>query len=248
MVDSAAVHLPRQAYPETFLQTAGVMIPFDPEVITPPVLSAILEGRFEAREARRLAEIVEPGDRVLEIGAGIGFISTLLSRERRVASVLAVEANPALMDYMTRLHQRNRVRKVRRLNAVLAAAAAPRTATFYLRRDFWMGSLMPGPNPYLDTVEVPTRDLSALLREEAISLIVADVEGAETFLFDRIDLAPVDRIFIEVHDHLTGLAGVGALFATLAGHGFVYDPRHSEGSVILFRRLRLPEPPRHYLP
>jgi hypothetical protein len=30
---------------------------------------------------------------------------------------------------------------------------------------------------------------------------------------------------------------VRRLFATMAGHGFVYDPRHSEGSVVLFQRL-----------
>ena len=92
---------------------------------------------------------------MLEIGAGIGFISTLLSRERRVSSVLAVEANPHLIDYMARLHARNRVRKVRRLNAVLTNEPVE-SMTFYLRRDFWMGSLMPGPNPYVGTVEVPT--------------------------------------------------------------------------------------------
>ena len=79
---------------------------------------------------------------MLEIGAGIGFISTLLARQRRVARVVAVEANPHLIAYMTRLHALNRVRKVRRLNAVLTNEARP-SATFYLRRDFWMGSLSP---------------------------------------------------------------------------------------------------------
>ena len=47
----------------------------------------------------------------------------------------------------------------------------------------------------------------------------------------------VDRIFVELHDHVTGLSGVGTLFRTLAAKGFVYDPRHSAGSVILFQRL-----------
>ena len=37
--------------------------------------------------------------------------------------------------------------------------------------------------------------------------------------------------------HVTGLSGVGRLFATMAGHGFVYDPRHSGGGVVLFQRL-----------
>jgi FkbM family methyltransferase len=231
MSDSAAA----EATPPQ-LELAGVAIPFDPAVITPAILRAIREGRFEAEEARQIPAIVRPGDRVLEIGAGIGFISTLLARERRVERVVAVEANPHLMAYMTRLHAANGVRKVRRLNAVLTNEPGE-SATFYLRRDFWMGSLSAGPNPYLGTVEVPTASLDGLLRDEGIDLVVCDVEGAETVLFQDADLSGVDRIFLEMHDHVTGLSGVRRLFATMAGHGFVYDPRHSEGSVVLFRRL-----------
>ena len=139
--------------PQAEFEVAGVAIPADPAVITPAIRRAILEGRFEAEEASQLPHIVRPGDRVLEIGAGIGFISTLLAREPRVSRVIAVEANPHLLGYMARLHARNRVRKVRRLNAVLTNEPVA-SATFYIRRDFWMGSLAPGPNPYLSTVEV----------------------------------------------------------------------------------------------
>lgn len=218
------------------LEVAGVLIPADPTVVTPAIRLAMLEGRFEAEEARQIEAIVRPGDRVLEIGAGIGFISTLLSRQRRVSRVIAVEANPGLMAYMARLHARNRVRKVHRINAVLTNADQA-TATFYLRRDFWMGSLAPAPNPYIGTVEVRTLGFNALLRDEAIDLIVCDIEGAETVIFRDADLSGVDRIFLEMHDHVTGLSGVRALFATLASKGFVYDPRHSQGSVVLFQRL-----------
>jgi hypothetical protein len=137
---------------------------------------------------------------------------------------------------MARLHDANRVRGVRRINAVLTNGPE-RRATFYLRRDFWMGSLSAGPNPYVGTVEVPTTSLDGLLRDEGIDLVVCDVEGAETVLFQDADLSGVDRIFLELHDHVTGLSGVRRLFATMAGHGFVYDPRHSEGSVVLFQRL-----------
>jgi FkbM family methyltransferase len=222
--------------PDEFLATGGVTFPLDPSVVTPAIRAAILSGRFEAEEASQIPRIVRPGDRVLEIGAGIGFISTLLSRQPRVARVIAVEANPHLIDYMARVHALNGVRKVRRLNAVLTNEAR-RSATFYLRRDFWMGSLAAGPNPYLATVEVPTMNLDRLLREEAIDLVVCDVEGAETVLFQGADLSGVDRIFLELHDHVTGLSGVRGLFATLAGQGFVYDPRHSLGSVVLFQKL-----------
>lgn len=238
--------LPQRSFAPADMYLNGVRVPDDPLVITPAIRAAILGGAFETREARHIPEIVEPGDRVLEIGAGIGFISTILARQELVASVIAVEANPHLMDYMTHLHEVNGADKVRRLNAVLTDAEEPGVATFYLRRDFWMGSLMAGPNPYIGTVEVPTRNFSAILREEAISLIVCDVEGAEAFLFSDADLSGVDRVFLELHDHITGLSGVGAVFSTLQAKGLVYDPRHSDGGVVLFRRLRFPELVRPY--
>jgi FkbM family methyltransferase len=241
MIESAAFNYNLEAN----LEAAGVVIPPDPEVITPTIRQAILAGRFEAEESSQIPYIVRPGDRVLEIGAGIGFVSTLLSRQRRVSKVIAVEANPFLLDYMTRLHALNKVRKVRRINAVLTNEPQA-SATFYLRRDFWMGSLAAAPNPYLGTVEVPTMSFDALLRNEAIDLIVCDVEGAEAVLFHGADLSGVDRIFLELHDHVTGLSGVRGLFATLAGHGFVYDPRHSLGAVVLFRRLGITDIVRPY--
>lgn len=231
--------------PEAYLEVSGVVIPPDPDVITPVIRRAMLEGRFETEEARQIEHIVRSDDRVLEIGAGIGFISTLLSRQRRVSSVLAVEANPRLLDYMARLHARNRVRKVRRMNAVLTNDPVSR-ATFYLRRDFWMGSLMPEPNPFEDTVQVPTRSFDALLEEERITLIVCDVEGAETGLFRGAKLDGIDRIFLELHDHITGLKGVAHVFETLGAQGFVYDPRCSEGSVVLFQRVGSVEELRPY--
>lgn len=218
------------------LETEGVLIPPDARVITPTIEAAIRAGRFEAEEASQIAAIVEPGDRVLEIGAGIGFISTLLSRQPRVSRVVAVEANPTIMDYMQQLHILNRVRKVRRLNAVLTTGPE-REATFYLRHDFWMGSLSPEPNAYEATVTVPTMGLDALVAEEGIDLVVCDIEGAEAWLFEEAALPGVGRVWVETHDHVTGLSGVRRLFAAMAAKGFVYDPRHSMGAVILFRRL-----------
>ena len=232
MVDSAAVLYTYEAY----LDANGVRVPFEPAIITPAIRNAIANGKFETSEAAQIPRIVRSGDRVLEIGAGIGVISTLLAWQRRVRRVIAVEANPMLMGYMERLHELNGVQKVRRINAVLTNSPID-TMTFYMRRDFWQGSLIPEPNPYEATVEVPTLSFDRLVHDEGISLIVCDIEGAESLLFEDVDFGRVDRVFVEVHDHITGLSGVGRLFAAMARHGFVYDPRHSVGSVILFQKV-----------
>ena len=222
----------------------GVVIPDDPRIITPAIRAAVLSGRFERDEAEAVPGIVRPGDVALEIGAGLGFMSTLLAREPGIRRVIAVEANPMLMDYMAELHGENEV-EVERLNAVLTNAPGE-SATFYLRRDFWMGSLIAGPNPFIATVNVPTRSLDELLRTEGVSLIVCVVEGAEAFLFADADLSGVDRVLVELHDHVTGLKGVAGLFATLGARGFAYDPRHSSRSVVLFQKIVENEVPRPY--
>jgi len=219
------------------LETLGVKIPYDPTIITPVILDAILSDAFESREASEIPQIVRPGDNVLEIGAGIGFISTLLALQPDVNTVYAVEANPDLLPFMSDLHQLNGTHeKVERLNFVLTNQDATEL-TFYQRTDFWMGSLTAQPNPYYSTVEVPTANLNAFLHDKAISLIVCDIEGAETVIFEDADLSKVDRIYLELHDHVTGLSGVGRVFRTLSEHGFEYDPRHSTKSVVLFQKV-----------
>ena len=232
------------AVPDT-LDVAGVHIPYDPEVITPPIATAIREGYFEAEEAAQIPLIVRPDDTILDIGAGIGFISTLLARQAPQGRVISVEANPNLLPYMARLHALNGVENVTRLNAVLTNADVD-SMTFYLRKDFWMGSLSDHPNAYESTLEVPTRNLDALLRDEGVNMIVCDIEGAESFLFNGADLSPVDRIYLELHDHVTGLKGIAALITDLSSQGFTYDPRHSSGAIVLFRRVEENETLRPY--
>ena len=189
--------------------------------------------------------IVDYGDKVLEIGAGIGFISTLLARMQKVSKVIAYEANPGLMPFMADLHDLNGVNRIDRRNAVLTNDGDA-SKTFYLRHDFWMGSLAEGPNPYSATVEVPTDPLNDVLRDEEITLIVCDIEGAEAFLFDDVDLAGVTRVYLELHDHVTGLKGVQSLFSAMNARGFAYDPRASSRSIVLFRRVEENEVLRPY--
>ena len=156
--------------PRAILETEGVLIPLEPSIITPAIESAISAGRFEQEEARELPLIVDYGDKVLEIGAGIGFISTLLARMQKVSKVIAYEANPGLMPFMADLHDLNGVNRIDRRNAVLTNDGDA-SKTFYLRHDFWMGSLAEGPNPYSATVEVPTDPLNDVLRDEEITLL-----------------------------------------------------------------------------
>lgn len=225
------------------IETAGVKIPYDPEIITPAILHAIKQGYFEAEEAAQIPHIVRADDVVLDIGAGIGFISTLIARHAK--KVISVEANPNLMPFMAELHHCNGVKNVERLNVVLDNPGVGE-ATFYLRKDFWMGSLSAAPNAYIATVTVPEMSLNHLLQQARVTMVVCDIEGAESTLFGDVDFGEVTRVYLELHDHITGLKGVAAVFSAMAKQGFAYDPRFSNGAIILFRKLESRETLRPY--
>lgn len=223
----------------------GITFPDDPQVLTTPVRQAIEDGVFEAREARALHELVQPGDRVLELGAGTGFISALLSRLPEVEAIFAVEANPDLMGYMQNLHDVNGCDRVNRVHAVLSDQMTGQVA-FYHRPDFWMGSLLDHPNPYTHHSMVPVQGLSDFLASQRISMIVCDIEGAECDLFTDADLSGVRLVQVEVHDHVTGLGGVRRLIRSMDAKGLLYDPRYSGQSLMVFRRIATPEELRPY--
>ncbi len=138
------------------------------------------------------------------------------------------------------MHALNGVERVEVKNGVASvgpAQARDAKAEFYARPDFWMSSLSPEPYAYDQVHSVPVLPLDALLRRNAINMIVCDIEGGEVALLPEADLSSVDRIYVEVHDHLTGLSGVKTLFDALSAKGFAYDLRHSCGSVVLFTKL-----------
>ena len=219
-------------------QLNGVLIEAPTDVITPTIAAALSTGAYEAEEARIVSRALKPRDRVLEIGSGLGFISTLIARDDRVAALIAVEADPRLARRAAMTLSRNGCLNAEVMNGVLAPkASAGDTALFYQRPDFWMSSMTETDVPYDRAVNVPVLPLNEVLKTRAITCIVCDIEGGEVALLKGADLAGVDRIVVELHDHVTGLSGVSDLFGTMRRKGFAYDPRCSEGAVVLFRRL-----------
>ncbi len=220
-----------------FHELRGVKLPDDPSIITPQVKRAILAGRYEKDEVEGLPKFIEQDDRVVELGAGIGFISSFLATQLGVRSVMCVEANPSLCEFIARAHAANGISNVDVLNAVaLSDSQSPGTSTFYVREPFWSSSLDPKPD-YVKEVSVPERYLSEILDEFDANVLIVDIEGGEKNLFDGANLARVQKVYLEVHTRKIGLRGIKACFDHLSALGFAYDQRVSRGGSVLFRRI-----------
>ena len=221
----------------------GIRIERRDDLISDPVWRAIRDGRYEAAELRAALAVLRRGDRLLDIGAGLGIVSAVLASRTEVQRILSVEADPRLIPYMRRLHADNGIANVDVVNCV--PTAAPQDgAVFYLRTDFWCSSLNPDTGPWTRAVRVPTRPLGSLLRDFRPTVVMSDIEGGETDLFGLPqDFSGVRAIVIELHLRNypdPALACVDRIFRALSAQGFAYLPCLSSGEVVTFHRIPTP--------
>lgn len=87
----------------------GVLVPMDMPILSPVIKKAINNGRYEHQEAKELGRIFESGERVLELGVGIGFVSTIILKNKRVEDYIGVEANLELIPWIRKLFDLNGV-------------------------------------------------------------------------------------------------------------------------------------------
>lgn len=219
------------------LEIQGVLIPDDPAFITPKIRRSIEKGRYERDEVGGLPKFIKPEDRVIELGAGLGFISSFLSKRLGVSNILCVEADPNLCGFISRTHQSNAVDGVRVINAVaLNDAQTSGSAEFYIRDPFWSSSLDPEPD-YSRKVTIPAEPLSRLIRDFQANTLVVDIEGGERDLFTPLDLTGIDRVYLEIHTRKIRRIGIKRCFDALSAQGFAYDQQVSRGGSVLFQRI-----------
>jgi len=236
------------AYDEV-IETNGVKVPFVPGIITPPIEKPMRNNRYEGGECNALRELLEPGDRVLELGAGVGLLSTVAATTEGVRKVVAVEANPDMIPLIRETHSLNGVENVTLLNGVVAPEAGD-PLEFYLRADFWASSMEPDSRPYVRSVKIPSYGIRELIAEHDPTVIVCDIEGGELGLFDEADLSNVRLVIMEFHPKVYGHRNVDAIHDLFARRGLQIEPVEKPTSVRRFMRQVTPEetrvwPPRH---
>lgn len=215
----------------------GVVLDLPPELLTRQIDRAIRTGRYENTEALALMRHIRGRDRLLDLGAGAGYLATLAGRIVAPGAVTAVEAAPELVRIARATLARNGVEGRVIHAAVVPAGHVGATATLALRPSFWASSLIPpAPGKAWAPVEVPAIPLPDLLAQVAPTVMTVDLEGGEAALFD----APLSRglrlAVVELHPAVYGRAGIGRIFAGLMAAGFAYQPQGSQGNTVVFDR------------
>jgi len=180
------------------------------------VQKALFNGKYERFEREMVVAHVKPGDRVLEIGVGVGLITLTAASKVGADHIWSYEANPALEPLIRRNFALNGLHPDLTMKAVTADG---RDLVFYQDKKVLSSSIF---DRKLEGGEVTVKSVAiqTLIERHDPNVLILDVEGAELEILPAADLSHVDRIIVEMHPHVIGADKVEGLLADLAAQGF----------------------------
>jgi FkbM family methyltransferase len=161
---------------------------------------------YEYHERALIRRLVQPDDRVIELGACLGVVSCLTNQLLADKTKhVVVEANPLCIRTLYRNRELNHA-------GFLIEHCAVDTkpdVTFYLHPRFIVGGSLQRPTNL--PVRLPAKSLRQLERERGpFSVLIIDIEGSEREVFeDSMDLLKNYRlVIVELHEWAIGAEGV----------------------------------------
>lgn len=198
------------------LPKAGLLVRFDPR-LPAELLYYLVTADYEQSDLDIAHEYVLPGERVMELGAGIGVTGCALGRASGRPPVL-VEPNPVLWEHIERNFAANRLAM-----SLIKAAAVPSTCgrtsvDFHVAENYWWSSLKHGTSTR--QIEVPALQLSRLLLEHRPDVLAIDIEGAEDSFLEETIPTFVRKVLIEIHTPSLGTRSTCAVVGWLQANAF----------------------------
>ncbi len=202
---------------------------------SPYMTRRVLCKDYERDERKLVRDILNPGDRVLEIGGGIGLIALAARESVSDESIVVYEANPDLISDIKRNFELNGAH-IKIINAAIVSDdVEAETTSFYVHCDFWASGLDSDKNAET-VVTVNAVRLKDALEKHRPNVLIVDVEGAECAIFANTTLPGVDLLCVETHPHKTGVEASSHLVRSLLNAGFEVDLGKSHDGVLLFMR------------
>ncbi len=219
----------------------GITLRIPDQQLSPPLRAALEEGRYEGGESAALLRHLAPGDRVLDLGAGAGYVASLAARVVGGENVTALEASPEMLPVLRRNLNLNEAGDAQVLHGAVVADDFPdEVVRFEVARAFWASRIGGGEGggKGARTVEVPALRFGPLVRELRPSVLVMDIEGAERDICRQQWPDCLRLVVMEIHPGIYGGEGIRAIFDAMSRNGFAYMPWGSRGAVVVMQRVR----------
>jgi FkbM family methyltransferase len=198
-----------------FVEIGGIKLPIG-EHLSQRILKAIYGGYYEKSELQIIKDRLNQNDIVLELGTGIGLVSSYCAKKIGSNRVFTYEANPALEPHIRNTYSLNNVAP--QLDICLLGEQAGEQ-TFYVEPGFWASSTIQRTSN-AKAIQVTVKAFNTEVRRINPSFLIIDIEGGEYDLFKFADLHNVQKILIELHENVIGKKKVELVKQKLAQTGF----------------------------
>lgn len=154
----------------------GVLVMLNPN--DPVVSSALSLGIYEQYETALITELVQPGMKVLDIGANVGYYTALLARQvGPTGSVMAFEPEPGNYNILCRTVEANNFAHVHTMRGAVASATGESLLYLSLQNQ---GDHRLYATKGRGSISVPIISIDSYLSEEStLDFVKMDIQGSE---------------------------------------------------------------------
>ena len=204
-----------------------------PDLVAPRVRHALRANTYAAQQTRAALKVTYAGDRVLELGGGIGLVSAVLAKRRDLKHIHIYEPNAPMADYIRDTHALNTIDNATVHTAILGKRKG--TAPFEVRGGLFGASPKEADGP-TSTETVDVQNVKTQVKAIRPDVLICDIDGAEAALIPLMDLNKVRAAVVTLNPQTTGPEGVTAVFQAFMTAGLSYFPKLSSQKVVTFRR------------
>ena len=215
----------------------GFKIRTDCPQITPPIFKALMNKRYEFRERQVIKQTLAKGDRVLELGSGMGVVSLVIASQVGDDNIYCVEANPEAAS-LARYHFDLNNHKIKVFEQLLyPKAIKPTESTIELNVSAtFVESSIHKLGSHSRKVPVPVADIESIVEQHQLNVLVTDIEGFETSLVEHFGFNGINKYILELHPAITGEEAVLEIIRQLNAKGLHINTRTWFADVAAFCR------------
>lgn len=216
----------------------GIAVPLSEGTLPDRTERQLQRGRYQRGEVEAIRNLVRAGDRVLDIGAGLGLLTVAAALVDGVETVTSVEADPVVLPMLNEALATNGVAD--RVTVVEALVTAKGTAKsdFYLREDILASSSDPEFGPYTDKVKVSSAPINPLLKREKPDVIISSTDENQPDFWEAADLSGVRHVILKLFPKRYGEDAVRRIVDAFSAQGLRFNPSNVAGSnLMIFDRI-----------
>jgi FkbM family methyltransferase len=159
----------------------------------------------------------------MEIGTGLGFLSTFCAKQIGSNNVFTYEANSELKDHIQETYSINCINPTLEICLI---GEHNGEQEFFLDRDFWIFSVIQNGQGYRK-IKLHIKSFNQEIQRINPTFLIIDIESGEYDLVQYADFHNGKKILIEIHPSVLGLEKANLVKGKLKESGFQINEKLS---------------------